>query len=66
MPMQVKLFQSANKNISLLEGEVNSWLSNRAASDVVDIRTTATSFGYSGNETFSWEQLYITVIYKES
>jgi hypothetical protein len=64
--IQIKLFQSSNKNISLIERDVNTWLRGKQDDQIIDIRTSAASFGYSGNETFSWEQLYVTVIYRES
>lgn len=66
MPLQIKLFQSANKNISLLERDVNNWLLDRKEEQIVDILTSAASFGDSGNDSFSWEQLYVTVIFKDS
>lgn len=66
MSLQVRIFQSENRNLTLLEHNVNAWLNQISEESVLDVRTSATSYGYGESCPTTWQDLFVTILYRSA
>ncbi len=64
MTLQIRIFQSENKNVKVLEHDVNTWLNEVDEDSVLGIQTSSTSYGYGENCPTTWQDLFVTVLYR--